>query len=78
LKSPDNRTFSQRVRHLLEWSSVNNIPSVISDKIATLREKSTFFTTAYYSAKIFSNIPKSVIIGKLLARVKTEIDHPGL
>jgi len=46
-KAPDKRTFSQRVRRLIEWGSKIKIPSIISDKIEKLREKSTFFTNAY-------------------------------
>jgi len=46
-KSPDKRTFFQRIRRLLEWSSVNDVPSVISSIIETIRENSTFFTKAY-------------------------------
>ncbi len=46
-KAPDKRTFSQRVRRLLEWSSKKSIPSVIYEKIEKLRQKSIFYTKTY-------------------------------
>ena len=45
-RAPHKRTFSQRIRRRLEWSSIHPIPSIISAKLETRREKSTFFTRA--------------------------------
>jgi len=46
-KAPDKKTFSQRVRRLIEWSAKNNISPIVSEKIEKLRKKSIFVNKAY-------------------------------
>ncbi len=46
-KSADKRTYSQRVRRLIEWASIDSVPSFISPILEKLRENADFFTPAY-------------------------------
>ncbi len=46
-EAPDKRTFSQRLRRLLEWCEGEELPSFVTEKVEKLRNKDANVTTAY-------------------------------
>ncbi len=46
-RAPTKRSFSQRVRQLVEWVQNNDVPDVMKQKIEKLRANLSFFTRAY-------------------------------
>ena len=46
-RAESKRSFSQRIRRIVEWCKNNDVPSVIMDPIAKLRKNIAFYRVAY-------------------------------
>ena len=46
-RAESKRSFSQRIRRIVEWCKNNDVPSVIMDPIAKLRKNIALYRVAY-------------------------------
>ena len=67
-EASNKSSFSQRIRRLYEWAIKTNIPPVMLDKIATVKQNITYFQTTYQH-------PQAYRTNNLLDRLMVRMDH---
>ena len=65
-RASTKRSFSQRVRQLVQWVQNNDVPDVMKQKIEKLRANLSFFTRAY---DFIGSIRTSNMIDRLMQRM---------